>query len=321
MSALYNFWSVTFSGGSFTTTSTTRPVGQRLVSDGGNSNILGDVPNDTLTASGKFFKAPLDYVGTTTVMNGWGHAVPAFIVYDPASGNYFMAIQNGRGQPVPGQSLSATPPGAGGVGEWNLDTAKFGCFLEGTLIATPQGERFVQELAAGDLVLTADGRAVPVRWLGRSVVSRVFADPVRVLPVRVLPVRVKAGALGENVPVRDLLVSPGHALLVDGVLAHAAALINGSSIAQESEMPLVFAYYHVELDEHALLLAEGAAAESFIEGIEDMGFVNYADRTPPAESTEMAYPRAKAPRQVPRAARERLAARAAALVEPVAAAA
>ncbi|MBN9508383.1 MAG: Hint domain-containing protein [Alphaproteobacteria bacterium] len=319
MSGLYNFWSITFLDGTFTTTSTAKPVGQRLVSNDGNPDILGDTPNDTLTASGKFFKTPLDYVGTTTVMNGWGHAVPAFIVYDPASGNYFMAIQNGRGQPVPGQSLSVTvPTGVDDIGRWDLSTNRFdvGCFLEGTRIATPEGERFVQELVAGDLVLTADGRAVPVRWLGRSVVSRAFADPMTVLPVRV-----KAGALAEAVPVRDLLVSPGHALLVEGVLAHAGALVNGSSIVREPEVPPVFTYYHVELDEHALLLAEGAAAESFIEGVEDLGFVNFADRTPPAESTEMAYPRAKAPRQVPRAARERLAARAAALAQPVAAAA
>jgi hypothetical protein len=316
MALLYNFWAVNFSGGTYTTTTTLKPVGQTISDAGGNPNVLGDVPGDTVTSG--FFKTPIDYVGTTTFVNTHGTVVPAFIVYDPATGQYYLGTLNGRGQPTGGQALNVTQPtGSGSTGQWNLATAAtLNCFFEGTLIATPSGERPVETLEAGELVLTGDGRAMPVRWLGHTVVSRVFADPVRVLPVRI-----KAGALAEALPARDLLLSPGHGVLVDGVLAHAAALVNGRSIVQDSEAPLVFAYYHVELDEHALLLAEGVAAESFLEGIEDMGFVNLADRTPPAQSTEMAYPRAKAPRQVPRAVRERLAARAAMLAEPAAEAA
>jgi hypothetical protein len=148
---------------------------------------------------------------------------------------------------------------------------------------------------------------MPVRWLGRTVVSRAFADPLRVLPVRI-----KAGALAENVPARDLLVSSGHAVLVDDVLVHAGALVNGSSVVREHDAPAVFTYYHVELDTHAVLLAEGAPAESFLDGVEDMNFANWAERVP-VEAEELAYPRARSSRQVPRAARERLAARATAL--------
>jgi hypothetical protein len=315
MALLYNFWAVTFSGGTYTATTTVKPVGQTILDAGGNPSVLGDVPGDTFTSS--FFKTPIQYVGTTSFTNTWGTVTEAFIVYDPANGQYYLGTVNGLGRPVGGQSLTVTPPtGSGSTGQFNLTTGKFGCFMEGTRIATPAGERPVETLKAGDLVLTAEGRAMPVRWLGRTVVSRVFADPVRVLPVRI-----KAGALGEALPARDLLLSPGHGVLVDGVLAHAAALVNGCSVVQDSDAPLVFAYYHVELDEHALLLAEGVAAESFLEGVEDMGFVNLADRTPPAQRTEMTYPRAKAPRQVPRAVRERLAARAAMLAEPVVAAA
>ena len=81
----------------------------------------------------------------------------------------------------------------------------------------PNGEQPVETLKTGDLVLTAEGQARPVRWMGRHTVSRLFADPQRVLPIRVT-----AGALGENVPVRDLLVSPDHALLVDGILCRPA---------------------------------------------------------------------------------------------------
>jgi Hint domain len=82
----------------------------------------------------------------------------------------------------------------------------------------------VETLKRGDLVLTSDGRSVPVDWLGIQTVSLMFADKMRVLPIRI-----RAGALAENGPSRDLLVSPDHALLVDGALIQAGTLVNGTS--------------------------------------------------------------------------------------------
>jgi hypothetical protein len=79
------------------------------------------------------------------------------------------------------------------------------------------------ELNRGDLVVTADGRTVMVDWLGVQTISLKFADKLRVLPIRI-----KTGALAENVPSRDLLVSPDHALLVEGALIQAGALVNGT---------------------------------------------------------------------------------------------
>ena len=46
------------------------------------------------------------------------------------------------------------------------------CFMEGTLIRTPSGDVPVETLKAGDLVVLADNAVAPVRWLGRSTVSR-----------------------------------------------------------------------------------------------------------------------------------------------------
>jgi hypothetical protein len=81
------------------------------------------------------------------------------------------------------------------------------CFYPGTPIRTPDGEVAVETLQPGDLVLTHDGRSVAVNWVGRQTVSTVFTPKLRVLPIRI-----KAGALGDNTPTRDLLVSPDHAL-------------------------------------------------------------------------------------------------------------
>lgn len=182
------------------------------------------------------------------------------------------------------------------------------CFMPGTNIAVPGGEAKVETLRPGDLVMTTAGEAKSVRWVGRQTVSRVFADPLRVLPVRI-----KAGALGENAPCRDLLISPDHAILIDGVLVQAGALVNGSSIVREADVPQVYTYYHVELDDHSLVLAENVAAETFIDNVDRLGFDNWAEHEalyPDGKTIEeMIYPRAKSFRQVPQAARIRLAAR------------
>ena len=186
------------------------------------------------------------------------------------------------------------------------------CFMAGTLIRTPDGEVAVEALKRGDLVLTSDGRARPVTWLGRQTVSTVFADKLRVLPIRV-----RAGALGEAMPLRDLLVSPDHAILVDGALIQAGALVNGTSILRETRVPAIYTYYHVELDDHSLILAEGVPAETFIDNVDRLAFDNWAEHQAlypeGKEIDELPYPRAKSHRQVPVEIRVRLAGRAQAI--------
>jgi hypothetical protein len=186
------------------------------------------------------------------------------------------------------------------------------CFMAGTMIATPGGSMPVEALRRGDLVLTTDRRAVPVSWLGRQTVSTVFGDPLRVLPIRI-----KAGAIGENVPSRDLLLSPDHAILFDGTLIQAGALVNGTSIVRENNVPQTFTYYHVELDDHALILAQNTPAETFVDNVERLAFDNWAEHEalyPHGKSiAELPYPRAKALRQVPVNIRVKLAERAQAI--------
>jgi hypothetical protein len=183
------------------------------------------------------------------------------------------------------------------------------CFMAGTRIKAPLGEINVEDLKPGDLVLTKDGRMMPVRWIGRQTVLRRFVDETR------LPVRLKAGALGENTPSRDLLVSDQHALFVDGILIQAGALINGSTVMREFEVSEIFVFYHIELDEHLLVLAENVPAETFVDNVDRTRFDNwheYEALYPTGKNVgEMPYPRAKAARQVPDVIRARLAKRAA----------
>ena len=154
--------------------------------------------------------------------------------------------------------------------------------------------------------------AKPITWLGRQTVSRVFSDPLRVLPIRI-----RAGALANNVPSRDLLISPDHAILVDAALIQAGALVNGTTIVRETHTQPIFAYYHVELDDHSLILAENTPAETFIDNVDRMAFDNWVEHEaayPDGKPlVEMPYPRAKAHRQVPSSIRARLSERAKAL--------
>jgi hypothetical protein len=114
----------------------------------------------------------------------------------------------------------------------------------------------------GDIVLTLAGGeliAQPVRWIGRRRID-LTAHPH---PETVAPVRIARSAFAEAMPHNDLLLSPDHAVFVDGKLICARQLINGTTIRRETGWTSV-EYFHVELDAHAILLAEGLAAESYL---------------------------------------------------------
>jgi hypothetical protein len=133
----------------------------------------------------------------------------------------------------------------------------------GTLIATPAGAVPVETLRPGATVLALeDGATVarPLRWVGRLDVD-LARHPS---PSRAAPVRLRAGAIAEGVPARDLLLSPDHALLLDGALFQAQALRNGASIAQDTA-PTRIAYAHLELARHGAVLAEGLAVETYLD--------------------------------------------------------
>jgi hypothetical protein len=137
------------------------------------------------------------------------------------------------------------------------------CFMQGTRIETPLGQTTVEALRAGDLVATRQGDKVifqPVKWMGHRRID-LSAHP---RAERVAPVRIQRGAFADNVPHADLLVSPDHAIFVDGKLICARQLINNTTITQELRLRSVD-YFHVELDAHAILVAEGLLTESYLD--------------------------------------------------------
>ncbi len=164
-------------------------------------------------------------------------------------------------------SFSVAPDTAG----TGLAITYTACFVAGTMIATPDGEIPVEHLRIGDLVATHAGEPRPVKWIGRRAYAARFvaANP------QLRPVRVAAHALAPGLPHRDLLVSPLHALLVAGALVPAGALVDGRRITREPARET--GYFHIELDDHDLVLAEGCAAETFVDCDSRGMFQNAAD--------------------------------------------
>jgi hypothetical protein len=134
------------------------------------------------------------------------------------------------------------------------------CYCRGTLIRMKRGERPVEELEIGDKVMTRSGVVRPIKWIGRRSYSGRFIMGRE----DILPICIKAGALDDNVPRRDLWISPHHAMYLEGVLIEARDLVNGVSIVQTERIERV-EYFHIELESHDVIIAEGSLSETFID--------------------------------------------------------
>ena len=156
------------------------------------------------------------------------------------------------------------------------------CFVPGTRIQTPDGPRPVEALVPGDRVLTRDNGPQPVIWSGATQLSgaELYLRP------HLRPVRIRAGALGCAQPDADLLVSPGHRLLLGGaghlfgsteVLAAAADLEDGWLIRRDFS-PGAVTYVHLMLERHEIVTANGMPCESFHPGLAGAGVLKWHAR-------------------------------------------
>jgi hypothetical protein len=150
-----------------------------------------------------------------------------------------------------GQSFAVASDGMGG----SLVTL-MACFAEGTRIATPAGEVPVEALRPGDEVLTPDGPRALV-WVGMSRFDPAVAPEQR-------PVRILAGSFGPGRPARDLQLSPAHAVFLEGRLVPAVGLLDGARVRRDPAT--VLSYYHIAVETHALVYAEGLPVESLWPG-------------------------------------------------------
>jgi hypothetical protein len=218
--------------------------------------------------------ATLGAVATTTMAGGTRYALTlGGPTTGPSLGNRFEAPTASNGYSFVRSAQSSTSGST-----WSTSAAmpmlqmdvQATCFLRGTMILTPHGEVPVETLHEGDLVVTWFGGERPVRWVGTQRFEGRLAGRGS------QPVRLRAGSLGPGMPGSDLLVSPGHAVMVEGVLAHAGALVNGTTIVQD-RMGGVIEYFHLDLGAHDCVMANGAWAESYFEDRNRDSFHNAAE--------------------------------------------
>lgn len=197
-----------------------------------------------------------------------------------------------------GGAFPGTVPPAGetsgaGAGDVQIVLEGAVCYLRGTRIQTPAGTVRVEDLRPGDAVVTRFNNVQPVRWIGRQSFHSCFVITDRSL----IPVRIHAGALGADLPARDLYVSPGHAVLIKNTLVLAASLVNGVTITQDW-VPEVVEYFQIDLGMHDCVIAEGAWCETFADGpgLRDL-FENHAEfydlypQSRPPETVTLCAPR------------------------------
>lgn len=142
------------------------------------------------------------------------------------------------------------------------------CFLPGTQIVTPRGEIAIEKLRSGDRVFTRDNGLQQIRWIGQTIVSGEELSNTQALA----PIRIRKGALGNNTPDRDLMVSPNHRVLLlsdiammmfdeNEILVEAKHLVGLHGIERVA-VPSAH-YIHLMLDHHEVILANGVWSESF----------------------------------------------------------
>lgn len=245
------------------------------------SHALGRVSYNGATIGGKYLFGPMDFFRFLSpghlqmdgISSSSNATIPYFSLNDGTTHliSFASVSRSDWGNPASGTRYSndawnGYAPNSGYARIYNFDRSflnaigfDVNCFTAGTCILTKRGEIAVENLTTNDQIILQDGSTAPITWIGQRRVN--IADHPR--PDTVCPVLIKAGALSDAIPHRDLLLSPDHAIMLNGHLIPAKALINGSTIRQIRREGIT--YYHIELPEHAVLFAEGVAAESYLD--------------------------------------------------------
>lgn len=219
----------------------------------------------TLTAVDSGVVSVSGSTATAILGAGTGGSQPGNVDASSTEGNVQVQISGDVSQLVivygDGPSAKSNPTSQQiGIGDMSFSmTPTAICFARGTMILTPDGEMPVEDLSVGDLVMTADAGAQPLQWIGQKTVNgKGFLAPIRFAK----------GSIGNS---QDLLLSPQHRVVLNDwrveyytgyseTLVAAKSLVNGGSITYEPTESVE--YFHLMLDRHEILFANGAACES-----------------------------------------------------------
>ena len=244
---------VVVAGGGTVTTTGTVAAGETIeLGTGGNALALTAAAGFSATIAGFGLSETITLTGVTDAVSAAITGGNTLVV--DRSGNPDISLILDPGTSYAGATFTV------GDGASDFITTDLACFVAGTRIDTPDGPVAVEDLTVGQSVLTLSGQMVPVKWIGWRDLDLTRHPHPRLAR----PIRVKAGAFADGMPARDLLVSPDHDLYIDDVLIPARLLVNHATIVEETTC-LTVTYYHVELEDHDILLAEGMPAESYLD--------------------------------------------------------
>ncbi|WP_282121473.1 Hint domain-containing protein [Ruegeria atlantica] len=261
-----------------------------------NGDYNSDENGDDLTQTGTVTN--LD--GSTTFLSGDIYLEESYILTDPDGGTitvYRVEVEGDLAGYITSEPLevgteysmtivNVTPGNAPDTAN-PTSIVDVPCFTAGTLIRTPGGDMAIERLSAGDLVKTMDHGPQRIRWIGaRKLSSQELSEKPKLRPIHIA-----AGALGNGLPQRNLLVSPQHRMLVRSaiairmfetseILVAAHALVGVPGISVEENVQSV-EYYHMLFERHEIVFAEGAPSESLFAGAEALRTV------PPAARAEI----------------------------------
>jgi hypothetical protein len=213
-----------------------------------NGTISGFNNNDTIILNDIGSVSTASLKGDVLSLNGGGGVVQTLTLSVDSNLNYtgaFFQVSENVSNTITTLKVSGVQAAA--------------CYAAGTRIKTETGEIAVEHLAAGDIVQAHFAGRTPIVWIGhRHVDCKHHPEPAKVWPVMI-----SAHAFGPRMPHTDVVLSPDHAVFIDDVLIPIKCLINGETVRQLKVDTVT--YYHLELPEHDVLLAEGMPAESYLE--------------------------------------------------------
>ncbi|GEC61844.1 hypothetical protein GOX01_21750 [Gluconobacter oxydans] len=219
------------------------------------------------------------YDAASVITIGSGNTAPISAKFtDNGNGTYTLTVafdQYGNGITLTDVSFGPNSgPGTPTIvhnadGTWSVVGGATGyngqiCYLAGTMILTPEGERAIETLEAGDKVMVYANGTTSTQTILRVGHAHATTGTTGHADVDAVPVRVRAGALADGIPSRDLLVTPEHCMMLEGSFVPVRMLVNGMSIAYDHSIT-DYDYYHIETEQHSVLVANGALSESFLD--------------------------------------------------------
>jgi hypothetical protein len=232
--------------------------------DGKDVYVIDLATSATFTGLGKGNAVALVDNGVVDSFISFDDRPPVTATEGPANGLTSTQI----GQAAGGESLETDDDGASYFTQTSPNSGTIPCFTPGTYISTPIGNRLVEDLAVGDLIITRDHGLQAIRWVGHKKISgaRLFASP------ELRPIEIKKNAFGQGQPSKDMMVSPQHRMVINNnlgakyydsqeLLVPAKALTPNTRIATASVIRTT--YIHMLFDHHEIIFANGVATESF----------------------------------------------------------